>query len=135
MKARFAFVLILLCVASGASVFELKNSVASMQKQLNRVNVDIAEEHRLIRTLEADWAHVTRPERLVQLAREVGMVRAGVQHVVSLSNIGRRAMLEMARYPVRVPLSAEAEGVFRVKPPLSMSLDRDIWAFKSGAEQ
>lgn len=135
MISRYAVTLIILCLAAGAGVFELKHSVAAMRDRLALVEHDIREEQRQIQTLAADWAHVTRPDRLVDLAREVGMVRANVLHVVKLDNIGRRAMLEMARYSVPVPLSESSEGIFRVKPPVRLSLARDSWPLQQDVAQ
>lgn len=126
MISRLAVTLGLLAVAVGAAVFELKANVLVMNEQLSLVESAIRKERHKIQTLEADWAHVSRPDRLVQLAHEVGMVRAGVLHVASLDRIGRRAMLELTGLSFAVPLGQTGTGTFRVKP-LSRSRDWEDW--------
>ena len=125
MMSRYTSALAALCVIAGAGVLELKHSVAAMRDQLARVEADIADEERQVRMLQADWAHVTRPDRLVELAHELGMVRAWVQHVIKLDHVSHRTSLQMAEYRVKIPLSEGAEGVLRIKPPATLSVDWD----------
>lgn len=125
--SRWNIALVVACLVAAGGVFKLKHSVAAMRDQLYRVEADIAEERRLLRTLEADWAHVTRPDRLMEMALDLGMVRASVQHVVKLERIETRAMFEMAKHRYTVPISQDAEGILRAKPPTGLAMGWDDW--------
>ena len=69
-----------------------------------------------MRTLEADWAYLTRPDRLVAQAQALGMTRAGVTRIVDIERIGRRKQLELSRRPMPITLPSGGSAEFRVKP-------------------
>ena len=60
---------LVLVLVNGFGMFEVKYAVQSLEDDLNRVKkATIAEEH-AIRTDEAEWAYLTRPETLDEMNR------------------------------------------------------------------
>lgn len=123
MITRYVIFLAVLTVIAATSVLELKHSVAAMRGELARIEQDILQENRRIRMLEADWQHLARPERLVAHANRLGMVRAGINRVVKLDQIGDRRTLDLAQSPLTVPLPSGSDVELRVKPPATFTIN------------
>jgi hypothetical protein len=91
---------------TGFATFAVKYAVQSQEDELNRIKkATIVEEH-AIRTNEAEWAYLTRPETLDEMNRRhlsLGPI-ATKQLRVSLTDIPLRAQ---APVPVEAPAPAE----------------------------
>ena len=64
MTQRYVFVLAGLIVLAAVSLFNIKYAVVAAEGEIARMEQQIEAERWLLRTLEADWAHLARAERL-----------------------------------------------------------------------
>ena len=61
--------------AAGASLFYMKHRVQSLEAELGKVDRKLAAEQETLHVLRAEWAYLTRPERLVKLNKKhLGLV-------------------------------------------------------------
>jgi hypothetical protein len=92
---------LVLVVVTGFAMFAVKYAVQSQEDELNRIKrATIAEEH-AIRTNEAEWAYLTRPETLDEMNR----------HYLSLGPIATKQLrVTVTDIPLRPqgPVLAEA---------------------------
>jgi len=109
---------LVLVLVSGFAMFAVKYAVQSQEDELNRIKrATIAEEH-AIRTNEAEWAYLTRPETLDEMNRHYLSLQpiATKQLRVTLTDIPLRPQTP---FPVDAPAAAEpsADG----RPPSAPS--------------
>lgn len=57
-----------LVVVAGTGLFLVKHEVQDLEEQLARLDDRIAKERENIHVLRAEWAYLTRPERLARLS-------------------------------------------------------------------
>jgi hypothetical protein len=97
---------LVLVFVTGFAMFAVKYAVQSQEDELNRIKrATIAEEH-AIRTNEAEWAYLTRPDTLDQMNRRylsLGPI-ATKQFRVTLNDIPLRSQIAA---PVEPPPAAE----------------------------
>ena len=123
MTLRNVITTLCLVAAAAAGVFELKYSVVRLDAELAKLEEDIREERWRIRTLEADWAYLVRPERIAAHARQLGLVPAGVERVVEVGQIANRRQMELTRETVAITLPSGGEAELRFKPVATFDLD------------
>ena len=92
---------LVLVSTTGFAVFTVKYGVQSLEDELNRTKkATIAEEH-AIRTDEAEWAYLTRPETLDEMNRRY----------LSLGPIATKQLrVTLADIPLRDPAPAPADS-------------------------
>ncbi len=73
MSSRAAIALGAAALCAAMAVFELKRVVHERERELAALERAIAEERARIRTLRADLAWLTRPERIATQARQLGL--------------------------------------------------------------
>ncbi|MCB1971227.1 MAG: hypothetical protein H6851_09310 [Geminicoccaceae bacterium] len=125
MMTRQIASLLMLTLLVAAGVFHLKYSVVRLNSELTLLDADIEEARWQISTLEADWAYLTRPERLSMLAGQIGMHPASVGRIIQVEQIGRMKQLELARRPIPIILPSGGEAALRFKPVATFNLDAD----------
>jgi hypothetical protein len=98
---------LLLVFVTGFAMFTVKYAVQSQEDELNRIKrAAIAEEH-AIRTNEAEWAYLTRPETLDEMNR----------HYLSLAPIATKQLrVTVADIPLRPQGPALAEAPPAAEP-------------------
>jgi hypothetical protein len=75
----------------GVGLFQLKHEVQSLDEELVRLNRQIAEEHRNIHVLKAEWSYINQPQRLERLAqRHLDLVPMKPQQITRLGDLPRR---------------------------------------------
>lgn len=125
MMTRQIAVLLLFTVLVAAGVFHLKYSVVRLGAELARLDADIEETRWEIATLEADWAYLTRPERLGRQASVLDMVPASAGRIVDIEQIGRMRQLELSRDSIPFVLPSGGEAAFLAKPIYRFRLDHE----------
>lgn len=94
-------------VAGALAVYEVKYEVRDIKQDVHALETKIAEEKEAIHVLDAEWAYLTRPERLRRLSEKylsLGPVQA--------TQIRDEASLELLNEPQKTNALAEAaEGV------------------------
>ena len=67
---------VLLSVGAAVATFQLKYAVRNVEGELGEVRAQITREHEIVQSARADLAYLTRPDRLVLQAAQLGMVPA-----------------------------------------------------------
>jgi cell division protein FtsL len=77
----------LLVVLMLAAIYSVKYETWQLRREAHRLENQIAEEKRAIAILRADWAYLSRPERIERLARQyLKMAPAKPSQIVELDN-------------------------------------------------
>ncbi|HET6467586.1 MAG TPA: hypothetical protein VFG43_04325 [Geminicoccaceae bacterium] len=113
---RYLMTALVLVVSAAAAVFQLKYEVVRLERELAGLEAQLHSERWTLQTRRADWAYLTRPDRLALQAPQLGMQPARAERIVSVSQIGDRQQIELARNPVDVPLPSGAAVQLRLKP-------------------
>jgi hypothetical protein len=123
---------LLLVSTTGFTVFAVKYGVQSLEDELNRIKKAAVAEGREIRTDEAEWAYLTRPETLDEMNRRylaLGPV-ATKQLRSSFTDIPLRAPVEV---PNDAPVVAAAEpptegapSTASAAPVIAASLEKPV---------
>ena len=114
-KLSTLFWLVLVSTA-GFAMFAVKYGVQSLEDELNRTRTATMAEQHAIRTDEAEWAYLTRPDTLDEMNRRylsLGPI-ATKQLRVTLTDIPLRAP---APVPVDTPVVAAASHRWRARRP------------------
>lgn len=116
MSPRPAILVGALAVLVAMAVFQLKLVVRERERELARIARAIQEERSRIRTLEADWAWLTRPERVTAQARQLGLEPVRADRLARVADLPDATALAFAGRTLTVEL-AEGEAVeLRFKP-------------------
>jgi hypothetical protein len=124
MMKRYVPVLVILIVIAATSLFNVKYAVVAAEGEISRIEQEIEAERWRLRTLEADWAHLARADRLSGHARALGMAPATLARVVEARQIGDYRHLQLARDPKLAELPTGALIEFRVKPVMAFDATR-----------
>lgn len=82
---------LLLVIAVGYAMFQVKYEVMQQEETLAQLNKDIAAEREQIRVTDAEWSYLTRPERLKRLAaRYLDLSPIAAAQITSLSALPER---------------------------------------------
>ena len=119
MIRRYVPVLTVLIILAATSLFHVKYAVVAAEGEISRIEQEIEAERWRLRTLEADWAHLARADRLSAQARSLGMVPANLVRVVEPRQIGDYRHLQLARQPKPAELPTGAVIELRVKPVMA----------------
>jgi|GEM_PF-1560329 len=122
MIRRYVPILAVLFVLAATSLFNVKYAVVAAEGEISRIEQEIEAERWRLRTLEADWAHLARAERLATQARALGMAPATLDRVVEAAQIGDWRLLQLARQPRPAELPQGEQLEFRVKPVTAFAL-------------
>ncbi|XDZ63914.1 hypothetical protein AB8881_03255 [Alphaproteobacteria bacterium LSUCC0396] len=90
--------LILLCalilVGLGTTLYQVKTGIDERQDRLHSLELRIADTKRDIAILEAEWAYLTRPERIMTLSGDL----------LKMTPIGQDRILPLDAIPMRIEL-------------------------------
>jgi hypothetical protein len=115
---------LVLVLVTGFAMFGVKYAVQSLEDELNRIRkATIAEEH-AIRTNEAEWAYLTRPETLDEMNRHylsLGPI-ATKQLRVSVSDIPLRPQPPLPDDPFPAAAPAPESGLFPPEAPIAAAI-------------
>ncbi|MDX6752058.1 hypothetical protein SH611_19815 [Geminicoccaceae bacterium 1502E] len=106
MSARYSIAALALAVAAAGTVYQLKYWVREREGSLWRLRGAVQEEVWRIRTLEADLAFLTRPERLALQAPQLGMVPVTPKALARLEDIPRVDEIPVAGIGGVTPVNA-----------------------------
>ena len=107
---------VLLSVGAAVATFQLKYAVRNVEGELGKVQAQIARERGDLQSARADLEYLTRPDRLVMQAAQLGMVSARGGRLLTADQIPGWDELQWARVPVQVMLPSGAEVELRSKP-------------------
>ena len=91
----FNALLVLTVLISGFVLYSLEHATRGIERDIARIERDIAAEHEAIKLLNAEWSSLTRPADLERLARQhLGLENPQVSQFVKLEELGRRVPAE-----------------------------------------
>ena len=82
----------LILVGLGTTLYQVKTSIDERQDLLRNLEISIANTKRDIAVLEAEWAYISRPERVMELSNDLlQMAPIGQDRILPLNSIPMRA--------------------------------------------
>lgn len=94
---------------AGSGLFYMKHRVQTLEDQLTATNRKLATEQDAIHVLKAEWAYLTRPDRLARLNRKyLGLVAPKPEQLSGFEEI-----------PPRTPSGEAAAAGFGPRKPLA----------------
>lgn len=110
-----------LAIGVGVGLFFVKHEVQALEERLVAVNRDIAEHRETIHVLEAEWSHLTRPERLEDLGqRLLRLEPVAHDQTIDLSELDERlAEIEARRISESTGPAFKKNGKTSVKAVLA----------------
>jgi len=82
----------LILVGLGTTLYQVKTGIDERQDQLQQLELRIADTKRDIAVLEAEWAYLSRPERVMTLAGDL----------LQMTPIGQDRILPLDAIPMRI---------------------------------
>ena len=84
----------LIFVGLGTTLYQVKTSIDERQESLRKLEFHISKTKRNIAVLEAEWAFVSRPERVMALSNDL----------LQMTPIGRDRILPLEAIPMRAEI-------------------------------
>ena len=82
----------------GTTLYQVKTGIDERQAELRRLQAEIVTTQRDIAVLEAEWAFLSRPDRLMNLSTSL----------LDMEPISRDRILPLEAIPMRLPADAES---------------------------
>ena len=82
----------LILVGLGTTLYQVKTGIDERQDRLHRLELRIADTKRDIAVLEAEWAYLSRPERVMTLSGDL----------LQMTPIGQDRILPLDAIPMRI---------------------------------
>ena len=92
---RLILISALILVGSGATLYQVKTGIDERQDRLQRLEIRIADTKRNIAVLEAEWAYLSRPDRVMTLSGDL----------LQMKPIGQNRILPLDAIPMRIEFS------------------------------
>ena len=89
---RLILISALILVGLGATLYQVKTGIDERQDRLQRLEIRIADTKRDIAVLEAEWAYLSRPERVMTLSDDL----------LQMEPIGQDRILPLDAIPMRI---------------------------------
>ncbi len=97
-------------------VFHLKYKVLGLERELTSVQKEVVSETWRLRTLRAELAYLSRPERLAMQAKQLGMHPAGAEALTSVPEIAKLYDRSLSGLSLAVVLPSGNQVQLAVKP-------------------
>jgi hypothetical protein len=105
-----------LAVGVAAATFQLKYAVRDLERELAATRSKIEQERWALRAARADLAYLTRPDRIVLQAGQLGMMPARGGRLADVTQLPDWVQLQWAKSPVPAVLPSGAAVELRAKP-------------------
>ena len=79
----------------GTTLYQVKTSIDKRQRNLNNLELQISNAKRDIAVLEAEWAYISRPDRVMKLSNDL----------LQMTPIGQDRILELDSIPMRIDMN------------------------------
>ena len=89
---RLILLTVLILVGLGATLYQVKTGIDERQDRLQQLELRIANTKRDIAVLEAEWAYLSRPERVMTLSSDL----------LQMKPIGQDRILPLDAIPMRI---------------------------------
>ena len=113
---------VVLSLGAAAATFHLKHEVRDLERQLAAVEAETARERWAVQGAVADLAYLTRPDRLVMQAQQLGLVPARGNRIVTAGQLPTQQQIQLAgAAPMAAVLPSGVAVALRTKPlPMPM---------------
>ena len=106
-----------LSLGAAAATFHLKHEVRDLERQLVAVQAETARERWAVQGAIADLAYLTRPDRLVMQAAQLGLVPARGDRIVTAGQLVTQRQIQLAATaPMSAVLPSGVATSLRTKP-------------------
>jgi cell division protein FtsL len=96
--------LVIAALVSGFILYSLEHATRRTERDIARIEADMAQERETMKLLTAEWSNLTRPDRLQQLAEEyLDLKRIGADQFIGESEIA-------AHVPAEPQIKLEQKG-------------------------
>ena len=99
---RIIILMAIVLASLGTTLYQVKTGIDERQAELRRLKAEIATTQRDIAVLEAEWAFLSRPDRVMNLSASL----------LDMEPISRDRILPLEAIPMRLP--ADTESLDRV---------------------
>ena len=113
---RYSIAAALLTLLAAWAAYHLKYEVRDREMELGRLRAQLAYEREALQVARVDLDYLTRPDRIVVQAGELGMVPGRGPGSSTRPGIVPAQQLQLAREPLVAVLPSGAEAVLMVKP-------------------
>lgn len=113
---RYSIAAALLTLLAAWATYHLKYAVRDREMELGELRFRLEQERAKLQLARIDLDYLTRPDRLVVLAPELGMVPGRGARIVDPARIIPAQQLQLAREPLVAVLPSGAEALLKVKP-------------------
>ena len=79
----------------GTTLYQVKTSIDNRQRNLHSLELQISNTKRDIAVLEAEWAYISRPDRVMKLSNDL----------LQMAPIGQDRILELNSIPMRIDMN------------------------------
>ena len=79
----------------GTTLYQVKTSIDDRQRNLHSLELQISNTKRDIAVLEAEWAYISRPDRVMKLSNDL----------LQMAPIGQDRILELNSIPMRIDMN------------------------------
>jgi hypothetical protein len=107
---------VVLAVGAAAATFQLKYAVRDLERELAAAESRIERERWAIQAARADLEYLTRPDRIVMQASQLGMVEARGGRVASAAQLPDWEQLQWSKAPMPAILPSGGTAELRIKP-------------------
>ena len=90
----------LILVGLGTTLYQVKTSIDERQDLLQSLELSIANTKRDIAVLEAEWAYISRPDRVMALSNDL----------LNMAPIGQDRILPLNAIPMRIDFNAVTDA-------------------------
>ena len=97
----------LILVGLGTTLYQVKTSIDERQDLLSNLELSIADTKRDIAVLEAEWAYISRPDRVMALSNDL----------LQMAPIGQDRILPLNAIPMRIDFNGFTD----------IKIDKSIW--------
>ena len=114
MSLRYGLTVLALALVAAGATFRLKHAVRGLDQELSSLEEKIEVQRWALRTARAEFAYLTRPERLALQAAQLGLVPARGERILAASDLppkeGAQTPVTSDPLPARtaLPMAAKA---------------------------
>jgi hypothetical protein len=97
---RLTLLSTVILVGLGTTLYQVKTSIDERQDRLRNIELSIANTKRDIAVLEAEWAYLSRPDRVMTLSNDL----------LQMKPIGQDRILPLDAIPMRVEFNTDVDA-------------------------
>ena len=105
----------LILVGLGTTLYQVKTSIDERQDLLQSLELSIANTKRDIAVLEAEWAYISRPDRVMALSNDL----------LKMAPIGQDRILPLDAIPMRTDFNMDIDAKYSKSVQKNMDFEKE----------